>query len=102
MKITDIHATTVTLPATPLRHSNGVHWGRSVRPVVEVETDEGITGLGVGLDREKLGPDAELYRRPGSSPDDRDPVRPGGYRLAPNMEYAAPTVAAMRERTSQR
>jgi len=47
MKITDIRATTVTVPlAAPLRHSNGAHWGRFVRTVVEVETDEGIVGLG--------------------------------------------------------
>ena len=29
-----------------MRHSNGAHWGRFVRTVVEIETDEGITGLG--------------------------------------------------------
>src|ERR1700675_3864337 len=47
MKITDIRASTVTVPLeAPLRHSNGCHWGRFVRTVVEVETDEGITGLG--------------------------------------------------------
>lgn len=47
MKITDIKATTVTVPLeAPLRHGNGCHWGRFVRTVVEVETDEGITGLG--------------------------------------------------------
>ena len=47
MKITDIRATTVTVPLeAPLRHSNGAHWGRFVRTVAEVETDEGITGLG--------------------------------------------------------
>src|SRR6201998_1390305 len=47
MKITDIRATTVTVPLeAPLRHSNGAHWGRFVRTVVEVETDEGIAGLG--------------------------------------------------------
>ena len=47
MKISDIRATTVTVPLeAPLRHSNGVHWGRFVRTVVEVDTDEGITGLG--------------------------------------------------------
>ncbi|MDQ3064032.1 MAG: mandelate racemase, partial [Acidobacteriota bacterium] len=28
------------------RHANGCHWGRFVRTIVEVETDEGITGLG--------------------------------------------------------
>ncbi|WP_136619138.1 MULTISPECIES: enolase C-terminal domain-like protein [Mesorhizobium] len=47
MKITDIKATTVTVPLeAALRHSNGTHWGRFVRTVVEVETDEGILGLG--------------------------------------------------------
>ena len=47
MKITDIKATTVTVPLeAPLRHAAGCHWGRFVRTIVEVETDEGITGLG--------------------------------------------------------
>lgn len=47
MKITDIKATTVTVPLeAPLRHANGAHWGRFVRTIVEVKTDEGITGLG--------------------------------------------------------
>ncbi len=47
MKITDIRATTVTVPLeAPLRHANGAHWGRFVRTVVEVHTDEGIVGYG--------------------------------------------------------
>jgi glucarate dehydratase len=47
VKITDIQATTVTVPLeAPLRHANGAHWGRFVRTIVEVHTDEGITGLG--------------------------------------------------------
>jgi glucarate dehydratase len=47
MKITDIKATTITVPLeAPIRHANGSHWGRFVRTIVEVETDEGITGLG--------------------------------------------------------
>src|SRR5262245_31260297 len=47
MKITDIKATTVTVPLeAPLRHANGCHWGRFVRTIVEVETDEGLIGLG--------------------------------------------------------
>ena len=37
-----MRATTVTVPLeAPLRHSNGAHWGRFVRTIVEVETDEG-------------------------------------------------------------
>ena len=47
MKITDIKATTVTVPLeAPLRHANGCHWGRFVRTIVEVETDAGLIGLG--------------------------------------------------------
>jgi glucarate dehydratase len=47
MTIRDIRATTVTVPLeAPLRHANGCHWGRFVRTIVEVETDNGIVGLG--------------------------------------------------------
>lgn len=47
MKITDIKATTVAMPLeAPIRHANGCHWGRFVRTIIEVETDEGITGIG--------------------------------------------------------
>ncbi len=47
MKIKDIRATTVSVPLeAPLRHSNGAHWGRFVRTIVEVETDDGYVGLG--------------------------------------------------------
>jgi glucarate dehydratase len=47
MKIKDIRATTVTVPLqAPLRHANGCHWGRFVRTIVEVETNNGLIGLG--------------------------------------------------------
>ena len=47
MKITDIKATTVTVPLeAPLRHANGAHWGRFVRTIVEIFTDEGLIGYG--------------------------------------------------------
>jgi glucarate dehydratase len=47
MKITDIRPTTVTVPLeAPLRHANGCHWGRFVRTIIEVETDDGLIGLG--------------------------------------------------------
>jgi glucarate dehydratase len=47
MRIADVRATTVTVPLeAPLRHANGAHWGRFVRTVVEVETDDGLVGLG--------------------------------------------------------
>jgi glucarate dehydratase len=46
-RITSIRATPVTVPLqAPLRHSNGAHWGRFVRTIVEVETDDGYIGLG--------------------------------------------------------
>ncbi|WP_214318501.1 enolase C-terminal domain-like protein [Nonomuraea sediminis] len=47
MKIVDIRATTVAVPLeAPLRHSNGAHWGRFIRTIVEVEADNGLIGLG--------------------------------------------------------
>src|SRR5713226_4153009 len=46
-RISGLRATTVAVPlAAPLRHAAGAHWGRFVRTIVEVETDQGITGLG--------------------------------------------------------
>jgi glucarate dehydratase len=47
LKIADIRATTVTVPLeAPLQHASGAHWGRFVRTIVEVETEEGLVGLG--------------------------------------------------------
>ena len=47
MKITALRATPVSVPlVAPLRHANGCHWGRFVRTIVEVETDDGLVGLG--------------------------------------------------------
>lgn len=47
LRIADVRATTVTVPLeAPLRHSNGAHWGRFVRTIVEVETSDGLIGLG--------------------------------------------------------
>src|SRR4029450_3921703 len=74
MKITDIKATTVTVPLeAPLRHANGGHWGRFVRAIVEVETDEGITGLG---EMGGGGESAEAaFRAMKSYPGRHDPAR---------------------------
>jgi len=45
--ISDIRATSVAVPLeAPIRHAHGAHWGRFVRTIVEVETDEGLVGLG--------------------------------------------------------
>ena len=47
MKIADIRATTVSVPLeAPLLHASGAHWGRFVRTIVEVETDDGLVWLG--------------------------------------------------------
>ena len=47
MKIVDIKATTVAVPLeAPLRHSNGAHWGRFVRTIVELVGDDGLSGFG--------------------------------------------------------
>lgn len=47
LPIADLRATTVTVPLeAPLRHSNGAHWGRFVRTIVELETADGLVGLG--------------------------------------------------------
>jgi glucarate dehydratase len=41
MRISDIKVTTVTVPLeAPLRHAAGAHWGRFVRTIVQVYTDE--------------------------------------------------------------
>ena len=45
--IAAIRATPVTVPLeAPILHSNGAHWGRFVRTIVEVETADGYVGLG--------------------------------------------------------
>jgi glucarate dehydratase len=47
MIITDLKTRTVAIPLTcQLRHNTGVHPGYFLRTIVEVHTDEGITGLG--------------------------------------------------------
>ncbi len=75
MKITDLRATAVIVPRGP--------------------------GLGVALDREKLGTCAGLSRRLGSDPYDRDPGRPGWYPPGPNAECADPAAAAMPARAAE-
>jgi glucarate dehydratase len=50
-------------------------------------------GLGVRLDREKLGRYADLYRRLGGYPYDRDPLRPGWTPIIPNDRWADPADA---------
>ncbi|MBX6321267.1 MAG: mandelate racemase [Rhodospirillaceae bacterium] len=47
-------------------------------------------GLGVRLDRDRLERYADLFRRRGGYPYDRDPLRPDWYSLAPNARWADP------------
>ena len=47
MKIVDLQATTVAVPLeAPIRHSNGAHWGRFVRTIVEITGSDGQSGFG--------------------------------------------------------
>src|SRR5699024_6694930 len=47
VKITDLRSRTVAIPLNAkLRHNTGVHPGYFLRTILEVKTDEGITGLG--------------------------------------------------------
>lgn len=50
-------------------------------------------GLGVDLDREKVATYAELYRRLGGYPYDRDPTRPEWFAILPGQAYAEPPPA---------
>jgi glucarate dehydratase len=50
-------------------------------------------GLGVKLDREKVGEYAELYKRLGGYPYDQDPLRPGWTPTVPNNRWADPSDA---------
>jgi glucarate dehydratase len=47
-------------------------------------------GLGIKLDRDKLGEYSELYRKLGNYPYDQDPARPGWTPLIPNDRWADP------------
>ena len=94
MRITDIRATPVTVPLeAPLRHANGCHWGRFVRTIVEVETDDGLVGLG------EMGGGGESADRrlPGLKPYlvGRDPARLEEMRFL----IANPTASLYNNRT---
>jgi glucarate dehydratase len=63
-----------------LRHANGCHWGRFVRTIVEVETDNGIIGLG---EMGGGGQSAEaVFRAMKSYLVGHDPARVEGHALA--------------------
>jgi glucarate dehydratase len=51
-------------------------------------------GLGVKLNRDKMGEYSELYRRLGNYPYDQDPARPGWTPLIPNDRWADPNDAS--------
>jgi glucarate dehydratase len=50
-------------------------------------------GLGVKLDRDRLGTYHEAFRRLGGYPYDQDPLRPGWAPLVPNTDWADPLDA---------
>ena len=94
MRITDIRPTTVAIPLqAPLRHSNGGHWGRFVRTIVEVETDEGLVGLGEVRGSGRATEEAFLGLRPylvGHDPFDLEAMR---------FKILNPTAALYNNRT---
>ncbi|HMR32837.1 MAG TPA: enolase C-terminal domain-like protein [Geminicoccaceae bacterium] len=51
-------------------------------------------GLGVRLDRDRVERYAELFRRHGGYPYDRDPQRPGWFAITPNSRWADPGIAS--------
>ncbi len=94
MKIKDLRATPVTVPLeAPLRHANGCHWGRFVRTIVEIETDNGLVGLG------EMGGGGEsndvAFRALKSSLLGQDPARLEELRL----RIANPTASLYNNRT---
>lgn len=52
-------------------------------------------GLGIEVDREKLGEFAERYLAEGGYPYDRDPGRPGWYATMPETQFADPNVKTL-------
>ncbi len=89
MKITDLRATTVTMPLeAPLRHSNGAHWGRFVRTIVEIETDEGLTGVG------EMGGGGQSAEAAIAGPEALSPrPRPAAARAAPLEDHESGGLA---------
>jgi glucarate dehydratase len=52
-------------------------------------------GLGVELDRDKIGLYSDLYKSLGGYTYDRDPARPEWFSLVPNTRWADPTVGGI-------
>ena len=78
------------LPPSDRRH----HRRREIRST-QNGSDQGPDGpgLGVKLDREKLAEYAELYKKLGGYPYDKDPLRPDWSPLVPNNRWADPDDA---------
>ena len=51
-------------------------------------------GLGVRLDRDRVERYAELFRRHGGYPYDRDPQRPDWFAVTPNSRWADPAISS--------
>jgi len=102
VKIQDIRATTMlhrgaVLPG--LSFAADAHYHQLIDDIIEgglMRYENGAIrvpdkpGLGVKLDREKLGKYSELYKRLGNYPYDQDPGRPRWTPLIPNVRWAYP------------
>src|SRR6185312_6887314 len=75
------HLTDDVIQGGPFKYENGC---------IRVPT---TPGLGVKLDREKVGKYAELYKKLGGYPYDQDPLRPGWTPTIPNSRWADPNDA---------
>jgi L-alanine-DL-glutamate epimerase-like enolase superfamily enzyme len=99
MRITEIKATTVSVPLeVPMRHAAGTHPRRFVRTIVQVFTDEGITGLNVfGMDEESAHGGLEAVQEMGI---DDSNIMLFGFGLAGDedksrLQNASPWTASM-------
>jgi L-alanine-DL-glutamate epimerase-like enolase superfamily enzyme len=83
MKISKVTVTPVNIPLeTPFFWTGGYYPGTS-KAIIQVDTDEGITGLGVVLDREALERWHRHYVERGPMDHFYNPDRPGNFKRLP-------------------
>jgi glucarate dehydratase len=77
MKIVEMHVTPVAFPDPPLRNSTGVHQPYAIRTIVELKTDDGLSGWGEAPGGEATVAELEAVRDAviGLDPFHREPLR---------------------------
>jgi glucarate dehydratase len=88
MKIVDVRLTPVAIKDPPLRNVSGIHEPYALRTIVELDTDEGVSGLG-----ETYGDQAVLERLRGAAQEvvGLDPVDLNGLAKRVRRSLRAPT-----------